>query len=74
MIQVPMIRDSVQNAKGYITYVAPKTFNGLEITRALGRLCSGDTLCIPENNSKVPVMTCETFYSDGTPYLVVTHI
>lgn len=71
--KVTMLRSSEQNAVGYDTYVAPTEFNGMQITRAIGRLCSGSTLCVP-SGGPAPVMDCITLVSDGVPYLAVYRI
>ena len=56
--------------KKYIAWKAPSEHNGVEITRAVGRLCSGDTLCtlsvVP------PTLDLVLRTSSGKPHWVCT--
>jgi hypothetical protein len=45
----------------------PDTFNGLRITRALGRCCSGSHLV---TRATAATAECITLHSDGNPFLV----
>lgn len=62
----------VSPCDGRVEYRVPASLNGVEITRAVGRLCSGDTL-LPIPGAPVPVATLEQHSHDGTPFYVCTN-
>ncbi len=68
IIQVPMQLISRNIDTGEQTFRVPVAHNGIEITRALGRCCSGDRLTTKQVIT--PVAQCVTRYSDGKPFLV----
>lgn len=70
---IPMVRFPEADSSGYIAYKAPDKHNDMPITRAIGRLCSGDTLCVPIG-SPVPSLDAVILTADKNPYLAVTRL
>lgn len=77
IIEVPMVK--VEGRSPVVSpecqdWTAPQEFNGLQLTRALGRLCAGGTWSVPVSFKQQPYCQCETFYCDGKSYLVCVDI
>lgn len=53
------------------TFRVPVAYNGIEITRAIGRCCAGDTLITKQ--VKWPIAELVIRYSDGKPFFVCVH-
>jgi len=69
-MKIPMLLVDMNPETDEQTFRVPVMHDGLEITRALGRCCSGDTLVTKQ--VEWPHATCEIHHSDGKPFLVCT--
>lgn len=66
---IPMIPTGYISPDNRTEYRAPDSHNGIEITRAIGRMCSGDTI-LPIPGSPTPQIVIEPRMSDGHPFFI----
>jgi hypothetical protein len=72
-VSVPFTKTATLEGGTAVEWTAPETFNGLELTSAVGRLASGRSF-VTTATAPAPVALCVTRRSNGVPFLVCADI